>query len=40
MIGIALHTEWFEPNTNSEEDKEAAERKLNFDVSSIYVFYF
>lgn len=35
LVSISLDCQWFEPLTNSSEDKEAAERQIEFEVITI-----
>jgi beta-glucosidase/6-phospho-beta-glucosidase/beta-galactosidase len=34
-VGIALNGEWYEPTTDSQEDKQAAEMAMQFVVSAL-----
>jgi hypothetical protein len=33
IVGISLNSEWFEPETNSTADREAAEKAIQYQVS-------
>jgi hypothetical protein len=39
QVGIALNGEWYEPQTDSAEDKGAAEMAMQFVVSNVHPYY-